>query len=241
MAQVWQSVVERVAALLGLLSSVYGGNLALAILTLSAGVRVALLPFMLRISRRGRETKAKLEALRPELERLKDVHAKDPARLSAETLALYRTHEVTLFHPATLWLLVVQLPLFSALYAAIQRGLAGGGVFLWIKDLARPDLALIGAVLALTALSSVLQPDAALSLRLAMAVIAAASTAFILWNLSSGLALYWGASAAVGVAQVLWIRREVRREPLTRLRAARSTPAGSASARRSSPSRPRHR
>lgn len=210
MAHGWQWVVDGVVALLGSLTGAFG-SIGVAILVVSATVRVALLPFLIQMARNGRETRAKLEALRPQLELLKARHGSDPARLSSETLALYRKHGVRVFSSASLWLLGVQLPVFSALYAAIQRGLAGGGVFLWIKDLARPDSLLIAAVLVLTAVSSLLQPDAALALRVALAVIGAATTAFILWNLSSGLALYWGASAGFGVVQVLLIRHDARR------------------------------
>ena len=211
MIELWNAFVDLVLVAITSLAGAYGGNLALAILSVSFAVRLALLPWMVRLGVRAHQGREKLEVLRPELDRIRAKYGSNPERFQQETLAIYRKHGVTPIPKSALLSALVQFPVFGALYSAIQRGLSSGGVFFWIRDLARPDFLLIFLVAGLAAVPGVLQPNAAINVKLISSVLSTCITVFILWKLASGLALYWGASAAVGIVQALIVRKMARR------------------------------
>lgn len=211
MIELWNAFVDLFLMAITSLASAYGGNLALAILSLSFAIRLALLPWMVRLAIRAHESRQKLETLRPQLDSIRAKYSSDPERLGQETLTIYRKHGVNLAPKGALLSALVQLPVFSALYTAVRRGLTSGGLFVWIRDLSHPDFLLMLLVAGLAAAPGLLQPDAAMHLRLMTAALSACVTLFILWKLASGLALYWGASATAGIVQALIIRKMVRR------------------------------
>ena len=205
MAGVWIALVSALQKLIVFIAAATGGNVGLAIVTVSVAIRVALLPFTIRLARRAGQQQAKLAALQPELAQLKERFAKQPEVLAAETLALYRRNDVKLLDSSSIGVLLVQLPLISALYGAIARGIGAGRRFLWIKDLAKPDLLLVAITAALTYFTALFggARDAART----AAVISAALTVIIMWRVSAALGLYWASSTAVGYVQTLWLRR----------------------------------
>ena len=87
-----------------------------AIVALTAAVLVVLFPLTLRQARAMNQ----MQRLQPELRRLRDKHKDDRQRLSQETMALYRSHDV---NPAGGCLpMLVQLPVMIVMYRVI-RGL----------------------------------------------------------------------------------------------------------------------
>jgi YidC/Oxa1 family membrane protein insertase len=79
-----------------------------------------------------------MQALQPRIEELKKAHQDNPQKLNKEILELYREHKV---NPIGGCLpLILQMPVFFALYQVMMRSIAlKGASFLWIKDLAEPD------------------------------------------------------------------------------------------------------
>lgn len=79
-----------------------------------------------------------MQALQPHIEELRKLHKDNPQKLNKEIMELYRTHKV---NPMGGCLpLVLQMPIFFALYQALMRTVAlRGAKFLWIKDLSAPD------------------------------------------------------------------------------------------------------
>lgn len=205
MESLFGQAVGLVRALLELLAAATGGSVGWAVVLVSLALRLALLPLTVRMARRAERQRRLLASLEPQLDRLKRRYEKDPARLGAETLALYRAHGVRPVDGVSIGALLVQLPLVSALYSAIARGLGAGQRFLWIADLARPDTVLVAATGVLTFVASRLGPPEAA--RPALALFAAGLTVALLWRLSAALGLYWAASTAVGAVQALWLRR----------------------------------
>ena len=206
--ELWTLFVELMRQILFVLAIPLGGNLGAAIVALSVGVRLALLPMTLRLAIKAQEIQRTIRDLAPELERLKRRHAADPVRLARETQALYRKHGVDVVPSGTMASLAIQLPIGAGLYQAITQGLARGGRFLWVGDLARPDLvvALIAAGLgALAAL--VTAAGAAEHTARGAAILSGVVTFVVAWRLAAGLGLYWAASALVGVVQAILVRR----------------------------------
>jgi len=111
-------------------------NWGWAIIVLSILVYFILYPLTLKQMRSMKE----MQALQPRIEELKKAHQDNPQKLNKEIMDLYRAHKV---NPLGGCLpLVLQIPIFFALYQALIRAIAlKGAHFLWIKDLSEPDRA----------------------------------------------------------------------------------------------------
>ena len=204
----WSAFVDLLRELLFVLAVPLGGNLGAAIIVLSLGVRLALLPMALRFARGAQRTQSRLRSLAPELAQLKQRHANDPVALGRAMQSLYRANGINAIPRGTGWNLLVQGVVGAGLYQAITQGVVRGGRFLWITDLARPDalVAFLAAGLGTLAGLLVSAAPGADSAR-NMAVISGLVTFIIAWRLASGLGLYWAASGAIGVVQSLLMRR----------------------------------
>jgi YidC/Oxa1 family membrane protein insertase len=200
----WSLVVDGVRALVFAAAHLFGNSVGSGILAVSVLARLALLPLTLRAARRAMEHKARVAALKPELDRLKQKLGDDRAALTEATMQLYRERGIGVVPQGTLASTLVQLPVGAALYQAFARGLGPKLSFLWAGDLARPDAILAGVAASLAGLAAGL--SATTNHRGAVAI-SATITLLIAWRLSASVALYWIASSGVGAVQALVLRR----------------------------------
>ncbi|MHB8154876.1 MAG: membrane protein insertase YidC [Candidatus Omnitrophota bacterium] len=111
-------------------------NWGLAIIILSIAVYFLLFPLSIKQMRSMKE----MQLLQPKIEALRKELKDNPQRLNKEIMELYKEHKV---NPLGGCLpLLLQMPIFFALYQALIRSVAlRGAHFLWIKDLSSPDKA----------------------------------------------------------------------------------------------------
>ncbi len=207
---IWVAFVDALEALLFTLTQAFGGNLAWAIVAFSLAVRIALLPLTYRIARDTRANGAKLLALRPDLEKLRQRFSKDPRRLMTETSRLYAKHD---YKPTTGLLgTLIQLPFILGAFQALRSVLASGasGRFFWISNIARPDIGLALLVTTLTYLVTLMSPQIGSEARWIVIGMPVVMTLVFLTRMSAGYGLYWGASTIVGGVQSLMLRRHVK-------------------------------
>jgi len=109
-------------------------NWGWAIVILSLAVYLLLYPLTVKQMRSMKE----MQILQPQIEKLRQLYKDSPQKLNKEIMALYHQHKV---NPLGGCLpLLLQLPIFFALYQALMRFVAlKGANFLWIKDLSEPD------------------------------------------------------------------------------------------------------
>lgn len=184
-------------------------------LTKNWGVAVILLGIiiffvMYPLTAKSLKSMREMQKLQPQIELLKKSYANDPQKLNKEMLELYRTNKVNPFGGCLP--LLLQIPIFFALYQALIRSLAlKGSSFLWIADLSEPDKLMIlpfnipilgnelnGLPLILTAVMFLQQK---MSLKFSaggdpqqqklMLVVFPLLFGFMFYHFPSGLALYW--------------------------------------------------
>ena len=207
MGELWNSLVGNLQAVMMLLAQLFGGNLGFAIITLSCSVRFALMPLTLRVAQRMQLRQRILQSLQPQLERLKTRYANNPDRLTRETFKLYRENGVRFFDLKSIGVTLLQMPVMAGLYSAISKGLGVGKRFLWIRDLAQPDI-LVGLLVGfLTFGMTALAPSLQSQTKLMLLVLPSIVTLVIVSQMSSGIGLYWAASNAVSLIQSLILRR----------------------------------
>jgi YidC/Oxa1 family membrane protein insertase len=208
---VWSEFVDVIYATLVCVSTALGGSMGLAIAVVSLVTRVLLLPLTLRLAYRALEVQAAVKRIEPQLARVREKYKTDQRRMLEETARLYQANGIKLVDGGSLVGAAVQAPIFFGLFSAIQRGLAAGGRFLWIKDLALPDAPLAWCCALVTGLSVALGPTLPAAQRMPAILIPALLTLFFLSRLAAGLSLYTLASSLVGLVQAVLVRRRAAR------------------------------
>lgn len=98
------------------------GDVGIAIVILTIAVRLIILPITLR----SLKSQKALQELQPKLNALKEKHKGNREALAKATMGLYKQEKV---NPASSCLpLLIQLPVFIALYQAMRIGLQNGGM-----------------------------------------------------------------------------------------------------------------
>jgi YidC/Oxa1 family membrane protein insertase len=204
----WSMVLDVLRGLLFALSHVFGGSLGLGIIGLSVLVRLVLLPWSLRAARRGHAMRLTLKSIEPRILELKRRHAKNPAKLRAAVLAEYQKAGVNPMRDSGLAITAVQIPIGFALYTVIRSSVTSAG-FLWIANLARPDVLISLIATALSVVMGLTMATNGAPGSSAMPWIIGLATFFFVFNVSAGLALYWAATSAVGTLQNVLLKRSI--------------------------------
>ena len=104
------------------------------IILIGALVYLVLSPLTLK----GMGSMKKMQALQPEMTKLREQHKNNPQRLNKEMMELYKEHKINPLGGC--FPLLLQMPVFIGLYQALWRSVMfKGQSFLWIKDLSQPD------------------------------------------------------------------------------------------------------
>lgn len=208
MTTLWSTWVDLISSLLTLLSAQVGLGTGLAIVALTLLLRTLVLPITWQNAYRGYVRQRKLALLQPELQRAKERYAREPQKYSAAVMALYRDHGLSMVDGRTIVGALVQMPFLLGVFNALRRG-SEHGRFLWVSDLAKPDLAfaiLAGVTTALLALAAPDLPD-----HVRMLIVPAVCLALTAMHFASGVALYWATSNVFSAAQTFVLRAVIAR------------------------------
>lgn len=203
---VWNQVVDVLREAIFAYASISNGNLGVGILAVSFLARMALFPLTLRLARLARIHQDRVGQIQPELDALRVRYAKDPRRMAEETQRVFRREHLSMVPLSGLLGGIAQTPVLLALFSAVSQAAAVGGRFLWIGNIAKPDIFVAFIVTALTAGSLAAIPQSAGQNRTLMMWIPAIVTMIALSKMAAGLGLYWGVSSAVSVVQTLIVR-----------------------------------
>jgi YidC/Oxa1 family membrane protein insertase len=181
-------------------------NYGLAIILLTLVVRGLFYPLSLK----SYKSMKAMQKLQPQITALKEKHKDDAQRFGQEQMALFRAHKV---NPAGGCLpILVQLPVFIALYAVLQNSieLFHAPLFGWVQDLSSKDPFYVFPVL--MGISMFVQqkmtPAAGMDpmqqkILLLMPVI----FSFVMLNLPAGLTMYIFVSTLLGILQQVLMNR----------------------------------
>jgi len=207
----WSMFVGGLGTLLAQLAHWLDGSYGAAVIVMAIVVRLILLPVTLHAAEQAWHRQRILARLKPELERLRDRHAKDPTAYATASQALYRKHQITAGWGSGMLTAIVQAPIGAGIYAAIRQSVAGAGSFLWIGRLARPDLWLAFIVALLSWAAIMLNPSMSEQARTLLHWLPIIVAFLMTWHLSASLGLYWAGAGSVGVLQAALLRHRVTR------------------------------
>lgn len=215
--------IPFVNALVWLVNVLPGHSLALAITVFTIILRIILLA----PNKKALESQKKIQALQPEIDRLRDEYKDDQAEQGKALMDLYKRNEI---NPLGSCLpLLIQLPIFIILYRILLEGFAGDALnvlYPWVArpefintslfgiDLSKPDTTLILPVLA--AGLQFIQTMATLMAGRkkgqkipgqAMFYLFPLMTLFIARSVNAGAALYWVVTTIFGIGQQVVVNR----------------------------------
>ncbi|MCF6096259.1 YidC/Oxa1 family membrane protein insertase [Thermovorax subterraneus] len=183
---------------------VYTKNYGIAIIVLTALIKLILLPF----SFQQFNSIKKMQEIAPLQKKIQEKYKNDKEKLNKELMKLYQEHKV---NPMGGCLpLLIQFPFIIALFRLLQTYNFGNAGFLWIKNLGMPDSTFILPMLAgfTTYVSSkigmVQTPDSQQS---TMNIVMSIFIGWMATKFPSGLALYWVVSNLLQILQQMLIMR----------------------------------
>ncbi len=198
-------------------------NWGTTIVILSILIYLILYPLTLKQMRSMKQ----MQALQPRIEELRKIYKDNPQKLNTEIMGLYREYKVNPFSGCLP--LVLQIPVFFALYQVLLRSVAlKGAKFLWIKDLSSPDrlftlpasIPILGNEINL--LPILMTIGMFIQQKFSMATTSAGSAeqqklmmilfplmfGFIFYHMPSGLVLYWFINSTLMLLYQLRISRQ---------------------------------
>jgi len=215
-------IAQLLLQLLGFFYSIVH-NWGLAIIVLSIAVYFLLFPLSIKQMRSMKE----MQLLQPKIETLRKELKDNPQKLNKEIMELYKQHKV---NPLGGCLpLLLQMPIFFALYQALIRSVAlRGAHFLWIKDLSAPDqifvfknsIPLIGnqvnilpilmaiGMFVQQKISAVKASGEAAQQQKLMSIIMPIMFGVIFYQMPSGLVLYWFVNSLLMLGYQFRINRQ---------------------------------
>ncbi|RYV00914.1 hypothetical protein SOPP22_19165 [Shewanella sp. OPT22] len=172
----------------------------LAIIALTAVIRVLLLPISYPAIVQGIKQRQKLTKIKPEVYKLKKQYQSDPALMSQKMMQLYKDNDVSFVNKTSVMNILSQGLVGFGMFQFLN-GASLVGKFAWISDIAKSDVLLSVAVALLTGLSMYLMPSAAESVNYLMLIVVSGVCLVSLLNFSSVIGLYWGTSTLVSTIQ----------------------------------------
>ncbi len=194
------------------------GDLGVSIIELTILIRVILLPIFYKSTK----DQTILQRLQPHIKKIQLDHKDDKERQAKELMALYQKHRVNPF--TGFFLLLIQLPVFIALFQIFTKGIAGGifsdRTFLGILNLGGKSWMLVILAAALQfvqgkmmivkkAGGSAQGKDPAASIQKTMLFVGPLLTIVILGNLPAAIGLYWLVSNAFSLVQQIYINKKI--------------------------------
>lgn len=162
-----------------------------------------------KLSEKSYRSMAKMRALQPKIEKLKEQYGDDKQKLSQATMELYRKEKA---NPLGGCLpILVQIPVFIALYWVLAESvqLRQAPFILWIHDLSSPDPYYILPIL--MGLSMFIQqklnPKPADNTQAKMMMVLPLVFTFLFLHFPAGLVLYWVVNNSLSILQQWFIMR----------------------------------
>ncbi|MDV0430851.1 membrane protein insertase YidC [Lactiplantibacillus sp. DA1] len=238
------------------LSQLFGNNYGWAIIGLTVIVRLVLLPMMINQQRKSTYQQEKMSAVRPQMEKIQArqkaaTSQEEKAAISNELMQLYRDNGISMTGGIGCLPLLIQLPIFSALYYAIRYSpelskATFMGISLGKSSLILAILAFL-SYLAQGYLSMIGLPEEQKKTMRLMLIMSPVMILFVSMSAPAGLGLYFFVGGLFACLQTLIInffRPRIRREVEAELKkhpikTPTPTQPKSVSATEANPSRPR--
>lgn len=210
--------------LLDWLAQLFGGSYGIAIIIVTLVTRLFMLPSSLKMTKNSMISQAKMKIAQPEIDEIKaEIEATDDPQLKTELnnemMAVYKKYDINMFGGFSGCLpLVLQLPIISAVYAAIRsseqiKNSSFLGIHLGETSIVLAVIVILVYVLQ-GWLTTRIQPQSdnpqAKQTNQMMLLMNPIMIGWISWSSAAGLGLYFLAGGIFAVLQQLYTNYKVR-------------------------------
>ena len=215
--EIWNIWTSLITNGINLLIMYFGVSEALAIIIFTLLARIILMPISLKSAYKIYKNKLAIERVKPEVERLKDIYSENPGELAKRTMALYKKNGIK-FLDGTAIINISSQGILGLGIFQVLKNMVFGSKFMWITNIAKPDVILAFIVGVLTFLSMQMMPGAVEQQSVLIFLIPAMISMFVLVSFPAALGLYWATSNIVTMVQALVLRMIISKEnhPISR-------------------------
>lgn len=182
-------------------------NYGIAIILLTILIKLIFWP----LGNKSYKSMKEMQKLQPKMVELREKYKNDKARLSQESMALYKIHHV---NPMGGCLpMVVQIPVFFGLYKALLYAieLRHAPFFWWIQDLSAKDPYYITPLVmgATMFIQQKMTPTGADPMQAKIMLFMPIIFTFMFLNFPSGLVIYWLLNNVISIGQQYYINKKL--------------------------------
>ena len=212
------------------LSQILGNSLGWAIIVITFIVRLALMPIMIKQSKNATVQQEKIAHIKPLMEDITK-HQKEATSdaermaINQEMMQLYRDNNISMTGGIGCLPLLIQMPIFAALYAAIQYSPELSRSYFYGINLGQRSFTLVALSFVVYALQGWLStlgvPEAQRAQMRQMMIISPLMITFMTYISPAGLGLYFfvgGIFACIQTLIINYMRPRIRKEVLAELK-----------------------
>ena len=152
-----------------------------------------------------------MQKLQPQIKALQNKYSTDKAKLSQETMALYKVHKVNPFGGCLP--ILIQIPVFFGLYKTLLYciELRHSPFFWWIQDLSAKDPYYITPIImgVTQFIQQKMSPTMGDPMQAKLMLFMPVVMTFFFLNFPSGLVIYWLFNNILGIGQQLYINKKL--------------------------------
>jgi YidC/Oxa1 family membrane protein insertase len=184
----------------------YIANYGVAIIILTLLIKIIFWP----LGNLSYKSMKEMQNLQPKLAEMREKYKTDQAKLSQETMALYKTHKV---NPLGGCLpMIIQIPIFFGLYKALLYSieLRHSPLFWWIQDLSAKDPYYITPIImgATQFIQQKMTPTMGDPMQAKIMLLMPIVFTFFFLNFPSGLVIYWLFNNVLSIGQQYYINKK---------------------------------
>lgn len=209
--EIWNIWIIAITNSISFISMNLGISEAFAIIIFTLIARIMLMPISLKSAYLMHKNKVALTKLKPEIEQLKDTYSDNPGEIAKRTMAIYKKNGIKFLDKTTVFNIGTQGVLGLGIFQAL-KSMVFSSKFMWIADIAKPDVILAFIVGVLTFISMQLMPGAVEQQNTLIFFIPAIISMFVLVSFPSALGLFWATSNIVTLMQTLALRAIVLKQ-----------------------------
>jgi YidC/Oxa1 family membrane protein insertase len=183
----------------------YVHNYGIAIIILTILIKIIFWP----LGNKSYKSMKEMQKLQPLLLELREKYKNDKAKLSQETMGLYKTHKV---NPLGGCLpIVIQIPVFFGLYKVLLYAieLRHSPFFFWIQDLSAKDPYYITPIImgATMFIQQKMTPTMGDPMQAKIMLVMPVVFTFLFLNFPAGLVIYWLFNNVISIGQQVYINK----------------------------------
>ncbi|MEO6078946.1 MAG: membrane protein insertase YidC [Steroidobacteraceae bacterium] len=202
--------MQGLNALYTLFSIQFGLPEAVSVVALTLVLRLICLPLSLTAAYQAQQNKQRMDLLKPKLDALRARLKDDPQQLAAQTMALYREQGISFLGKWGLLNMLAQSSVGIGIYRTVMS-LSLSSRFLWISNLAKPDVLLTVIVTILMVVAMMLMPGATQNSMSAWIILIPVGISLIfLISMPASVGLYWATTNVVTLLQSIALKTMVR-------------------------------